>query len=291
MSSGSRISVTVASVLAFAGAAVVFSRFADAQAPVAGAAAAVSTPRAPDGHPDLSGYWAGKPHFDATGLVELPSRDPSSDVTLKLNVRNGDFANLTNDNVIAMRSELKLPLYKPQHWDAVLDNDLNGNLRDPFNSCFPIAPPRLQPPARIIQTATDIILQHTVVFHRNETRVIPIGPRKHPVDRDGTWTGDPAAHWDGDTLVIETVGFNDQSWLEAQGYIHGYELKVIERLRREGDVIYYDVTADDPEYLQEPWVLPTNVLRPITTPGYRLQDSPPCSERDNEHMVSKNREM
>jgi hypothetical protein len=282
------ITVTLAALLALAGSATLVSRAADGQSAAPGATGA---PRTADGHPDFSGYWTAGPPPEAGGLFTMPARDASGNIVLNINVRHGDVANLTNDNVISRRSGNNLPLYKPEHWETVLDNDLNGNINDPYNSCMPAAPPRLGPPARIIQTPTALVLQYTVIFHRNEVRIVPIGPRTHPVDRDGSWEGDPVAHWDGDTLVIETIGFNDQGWIGPEGYVHGYDLKVVEKLRFDGNAVLYDATAEDPEYLQQPWVLPTQRLNRISNPAYRIEPSPPCSERDNKHMVGKNREM
>ena len=287
-----RLARAVLTLLLFTGPALLISRMAEGQsAAPAPAPAPAATPRMPDGHPDLNGYWSAGPPPELAGLFAPPPRDATGNLIVNFNVRHGDVANLTNDNVIGRRAGNNLPIYKPEYWDTVLSNDLDGNLKDPFNSCMPIAPPRLGPPARIIQTATDLVLQYTVPFQRNEIRIVPIGPRKHPVDRDGSWTGDSVAHWDGDTLVVETEGYNDQSWLGPEGYVHGYDLKVVERLRRDGNVVFYDVTTEDPEYLQQPWVLPTQRLRPIPVPNFRLEESPPCSERDNKHIVAKNREM
>jgi hypothetical protein len=238
-------------------------------------------------HPDLSGYWS-------NGFVGLQTTaGPSDDknYTTVLPVRNGDISNLTNDGVIARRSTDNLPLYKPEYWDRVLELDYNGNLEDPFNSCMPPSVPRMGPPRRIVQVADEVFFFYQITFQRNDFRNVPIGERTHPVDRDGTYIGDPIAHWEGDTLVVVTEGFNDQSWLGPQGYIHGYELKVTEKFRRDGDKLVYDVTVEDPEYLQKPWVRDTVVLTRIKTPNYRMEEAPPCSDRDNKNLVGKQREQ
>jgi hypothetical protein len=292
MSGRDRIALAMAASLALGGSALLVGSAysADAAAP-AGAQSPATTPRTADGHPDLMGFWSPGPPMELAGLFGPSANAQSGDRVLEVNLRYGDIANLTNDNVIGRRAPDNLPLYKPEYWDIVLENDLEGNQRDPFNSCLPIGLPRLGPPARIIQTATELVLQYTVPFQRNEIRIVPIGPRSHKVDHDGTWFGDPVANWDGDTLVIETIGFNDQTWIGPEGYIHGYELKVTERLRREGDALHYDVVTEDPEFLQKPWVQPTTRLNLVRRPGYRIEESPPCSERDNEHIVAKNREL
>ena len=245
------------------------------------------TPRTPDGKPDLSGYWGGA----GPGLAQLggPPKDPK-DLTLTAPLRNGDISNLTNDNTIMHRQGENLPLYKPQYWDIVLDRDWNGNLQDPVNSCMPPGEPRMGPPTRIVQTPNEVFLFYSVIFQRNDYRDIPIGPRTHPVNPDGTWGGDPIAHWEGDTLVVVTEGFNDQTWLGSEGYIHSYNLKVTEKFHRDGDMLTYDVTIEDPDMLQKPWVLETRHVKLNTNPSFRMEESPPCSDRDAAHIKDKNRE-
>ena len=254
--------------------------------------------------PDLSGYWGPAPTGPPArgggpvaggaagrgGLFAGPPPRDAKDLSLAPPLRNGDISNLTNDGVIARRSDDNLPVYKPQYWVKVLEEDWNGNLRDPFNSCMPMGLPRMGAPTRIVQLPNEFFF-YTVIFQKNEFRSIPVGPRRYPIDRDGTWLGDPVANWEGDTLVVVTEGFNDQTWIGPQGYIHGYDLKVTEKFRPEGHTLIYDVTVEDPEYLQRPWVLSTRRLARIADPNFRLEEAPPCSERDAAHMQGKNREM
>jgi hypothetical protein len=94
--------------------------------------------------------------------------------------------------------------------------------------------------------------------------------------------------WDGDTLVVETLGFNEESWLGWPGWIHSYEMKVIERFRREGNVLVYDVTVEDP-YLVQPWVMDTRRIALNTNPEARFIEDLPCFERDAPHIVTKER--
>jgi len=290
-------------VLSLAGAAAVLvsASPAAAQFEPAGSAPAPSvapTPRTPDGKPDFNGYWQATPPRPGGGAAPggIPiapdtGRLGPNDLVQANNLRNGDFSNLTNDGVPARRQGDNLPLYKPEYWEKVLDLDLNGNKQDPYGQCFPMSTPRMGPPARILQTPTDLFMVYRVPFQQNQFRTVPIGPRTHPVDRDGTWNGDPVAHWDGDTLVIETVGFNDLSWLGAEGYFHSYDLKVTERFRPQGDRILYDVTVEDPTVLQKPWVMNTRTLYRITDPNYRIEEADPCSDRDSTQIVGKQREM
>jgi hypothetical protein len=262
--------------------------------------------------PDLNGYWVGAPPGIAVpgpggppgerggrpggagpegGLFAGPPPSDPRDLSLAPPLRNGDISNLTNDGVLARRSGNNLPVYKPQFWDKVLDEDWNGNLRDPFNTCWPMGIPRMGAPTRIVQLANEVLFFYAVPFQKNEYRAIPIGPRRHPIDRDGTWLGDPVAQWDGNTLVVVTEGFNEQTWIGPEGYIHGYDLKVTEKFRLDGNALVYDVTVEDPEYLQQPWILATRRLARNPDPNFRMEEAPPCSERDAAHIEGKNREM
>jgi len=85
---------------------------------------------------------------------------------------------------------------------------------------------------------------------------------------------------------VDTVGYNNTSWLGIAGWIHGDNLHTIERLTRNGNTITYDVTAEDPDYFLKPWVLPTRTLRLNPNPGAILDESLPCSERDQAHLVT-----
>jgi hypothetical protein len=248
---------------------------------------APATPRTADGHPDISGYWGA----GGVGFPTGPATTDGKSTSTVMRLRNGDISNLTNDGVIARRGTDNIPLYKPEYWERVLDLDYHGNLQDPFNSCMPPSVPRMGPPRRIVQLPTEMFFFHAIIFQRNDFRTIPIGERLQPVDPDGTWMGDPLGHWDGDTFVVVTEGFNDQSWIAPQGYMHGYDMKVTEKFRRDGNKLYYDVTVEDPEYFQKPWVKDTVVLNRITDPKARMEESPPCSDRDNKNLVGKQREM
>ncbi len=104
-----------------------------------------------------------------------------------------------------------------------------------------------------------------VIFYEypNVFRIIPTDGRPHPDDPDPTWMGNSVAHWDEDTLVIDSIGFNDKT--EVNGYKHTEKLHVTERLRRiEGGNLQYEVTVEDPNVFASPWVMSTRTfpLRP-----------------------------
>ena len=80
--------------------------------------------------------------------------------------------------------------------------------------------------------------------------------RKHPEDPDPTWYGHSIGTWEGDTLVIDTVGFNDRFWFDFAGHPHTEKLHTIERYRRpDFNTLEYDITIDDPGAYTKPFVL------------------------------------
>jgi hypothetical protein len=94
-----------------------------------------------------------------------------------------------------------------------------------------------------------------VLFEAWQTfKVIPTDGRDHPKDVDGTWMGNSVGHWEGDTLVVDTVGFNDRTRLDTIGHPHSDQLHVIERLTRTDAMhIAYEVTVDDPKVYTKPF--------------------------------------
>jgi hypothetical protein len=89
-------------------------------------------------------------------------------------------------------------------------------------------------------------------------------------------------HWEGDTLVVETVNFNGLTWLTDDGAFHTQDLRVVERLRRNGDALEWTATAHDPAVLVAPWEL---AKRTAQRTDLEIVEAPPCIERDIDHMV------
>lgn len=78
--------------------------------------------------------------------------------------------------------------------------------------------------------------------------------RQHPKDLNPTWMGDSIGKWEGNTLVIDTVGFNDKTWLDNDGHPHSEELHIVERIRRVShDALTIDFTIDDPKAYTKSW--------------------------------------
>jgi hypothetical protein len=91
-------------------------------------------------------------------------------------------------------------------------------------------------------------------------RVIPLNVT-HPDDVVPTYMGDSVGRWEGDTLVVDTTGFNDRTWLTSTGTFHSDALHVTERYTRiDKDQINYDVTMTDPTVLTEPWTIHSTLM-------------------------------
>jgi hypothetical protein len=88
----------------------------------------------------------------------------------------------------------------------------------------------------------------------NTFKVIPTDGRSHPKDVDPTWMGNSVGRWDGDTLVIDTIGFNEKSRLDTIGHPHSDQLHVVERLTRTDAMhITYEVTINDSKVYTKPF--------------------------------------
>ena len=153
-------------------------------------------------------------------------------------------------------------MYKPEHWDKVIELDMWTNKYDPVMTCQPLGVPRQGPPRRIYQTENDITfiyLGGDAGGGYGEYRIIPTDGRKRDANAefDITYMGNTVGRWEGDTLVIDSISFIDTTWLGRGGFFHSDQMHVVEKFTRQGDAILYDVTVEDPEVLVEPWVLPT----------------------------------
>ena len=130
-----------------------------------------------------------------------------------------------------------------------------SDTNDPVYDCFPPGTPRvyLHPfPMEIIQTPGRVLM---VFEYDHLIRQIYTDGREHRTDLAPSWMGDSTGRWEDDTLVVETVNFNDQTWLDRRGVPHSDQLRVIERIRRvNAGNLQIDITIEDPIALAEPWI-------------------------------------
>lgn len=107
-------------------------------------------------------------------------------------------------------------------------------------------------PIAIIQAPGRVVLIHE---YMNLVRWIYTDGQGHPKDLEHTWMGDSIGKWDGDTLVVDTIGFNDKSWLDLHGMTHSDQLHTVERFHRRGAILEYSLTIEDPKSFSQPWTI------------------------------------
>jgi hypothetical protein len=212
-------------------------------------------------HPDLTGVWASN---DWIGNYGSRRCGPTQEKPCTRQTNQTEDFELYSPSRFGM---LTRPLYKPEHWDKVQQLDMWTNKYDPVMTCQPLGLPRQGPPRRIYQTESDITFLYGQYADAGgglaEFRVIPIDGRQHGPDTKyaNKYYGDTVGRWEGDTLVLDSIGFVDTTWIGRGGFFHTDEMHIVEKLKREGDAILYDLTLEDPEVLVEPLVFPTRVLR------------------------------
>jgi len=254
-----------------------------------------TTPRMADGYPDLNGWWGGGGGGFAGGRTLADLTDEKGNVYLQLNARSqgsalgtttGQLAeNFERDSGVAQRADPNKPIYKAEFWEKVQTLDINGNHEDPTFRCGPAGVPRMGFPNKIVMNPSEVVFLYDA---GNTFRWIPIN-KAHNAERDASYKGDSVAKWEGDTLVVDTTNFNDQTWLGWPGYFHSDELHVVERLTRTGDAIKYEVIVEDPKVLQKPWVWTPRMIRLNTDANAAFWEDPPCDDQDLEHIVTKER--
>ena len=177
-------------------------------------------PRTADGKPDLSGVW---------DLPYVP------DMTKSGAVQNGV-------------TELPLTEWGKSQWKNYHpeDGDYTGACL-PFGLVRSINSPM---PMQIVQNSKYISMNFEV---DNWFLIVPIDGRKHR-DIVATWAGDSVGHWEGDTLVIDTVNFNGRTKLDTIGHPHSDQLHVVQRwTRTDLGHIAFEMTIDDPKTYTKPW--------------------------------------
>jgi hypothetical protein len=223
-------------------------------------AAKTAVPRAANGKPDLTGVWQGASNRrgsweDAnSGLgVGGTGRDPSAP------------ANPASQQVVTEPAP-----YQPAAARKVLESFNKRGIDDPLAQCLPPGVPRVTIvglfPFEIVQTPQRIVIMYE---YMHIFRVIPLNA-KHSEDLVPTYMGDSVGHWEGDTLVVDVIGFNDKTWLTGTGTLHSESLHVTERYTRiDKDQINYEATMVDPEVLTQPWTIHTTIMR---RDGTRVQE-------------------
>lgn len=249
-------------------------------------AAQQTTPRLANEKPDMTGNWVSSAMNWRYGFRRCGPSQVDCSTTWNQTI---DF-----EFEAPSRFGPNRPLYKPEHWDRVQQLDMWTNREDPVMTCQPLGIPRQGAPRRIVQTENDIIFFYGQYADGGggygEYRIMPTDGREHEEERtlETKYMGYTVGHWEGDTLVLDSIAFNDQTWLARGGFFHSDQMRVVERFTRSGDEILYEVTVEDPVVLVEPWVMTPRVLRLSTnTDAGLLPERGNCEVYELEDITSQ----
>jgi len=227
------------------------------------------TPKTRDGKPDFSGMWVPRDVLhcdDKTRGVQCSE--------LPLTPQVIDFA-------LGMPGGLP---YQPWAAEAMKKRAKEAEFIDPHMHCMPPNYPRawaFPETQKIFQTPTELVILHE---YNASYRQIFFDGRKLPEDLQPTWDGYSVAHWEGDTLVVESAGYRDDSWLDTKGNFFSGAARVTERIRRPNfGSLDIDVTVNDPTVFTKAWTVNLHMKPMLDT---EMMDFI-CLEnnKDLQHMV------
>jgi hypothetical protein len=212
-------------------------------ASVLSAQQAPSLPRTADGRPDLSGVW----QVVNTAAWNLQNHVASKGVPGGVGVVDGD----------------EIP-YQAWAQKKKAENVRTRATSDPETKCFLPGVPRItyMPyPFEIVQTPKTTAILYEYV---HTLRTIYTDGTPHPDGHIDWWMGDSRGRWDGDTLVVDVVDFNEDTWFDRAGNFHSDALHVVERYTLvDRDHIEYSATIEDPKVFSRPWTIRMPLYRRI----------------------------
>jgi hypothetical protein len=249
-------------VTATAGAAVVAALWL-ATIPLAGQNAAYRAPRAADGKPDLNGIWQAlnEANYDIQSHMARPA----------MALRPGPYGPLPAAAVLQLGAVGSVPPgpgvvegdeipYLPSALANKKENQDHWLTADPEIKCYLPGVPRatyMPYPFQILQSSKAVFIAYEYAGAVRNIYLSDPGPA--PVD---SWMGQSVGRWEGDTLVVDVTGFNDQTWFDRAGNFHSDALHVVERYTRTGpDVISYEATIEDPKVFTRPWKMSMPLYR------------------------------
>ena len=219
-------------------------------------------PRAANGKPDLSGVW----HVQPTSREEMKRLFGNDVDAIEVPGMEIDTVSKYAINIFQDFKPGEAPV-RPEA-GAVLKQRANGGSGSevfPPTHCLPAGIPMstlLSEVTKIVQTPALTL----IMLELGGTRQIYTDGRKHVADPSPSWLGYSVGAWEGDTLVVDTVGFNGKSWLDIIGHPQSESAHLVERYRRR-DFGHMDVeiTIDDPKWYTKPFTIKvTHLLQPDT---------------------------
>ena len=243
---------TVFAVGAVAAVLSVGSHFVPAQQALAQQAPAYQAPRTYDMRPNLNGIW--QANNSAHWNLEAHSAEASPIVAL------GAQGGIPAGQSVVEGGTIP---YLPAALKQRDENRANRLKLDPEVLCFLPGLPRatyMPYPFQIVQSSNWILMAYE---YDGAGRTISMDGKEPgmPVD---TWMGYSWGRWEGDTLVVESKGFNDRTWLDRAGNFHSEQLHLVERFTpRSGDVLMYEATLTDPAVYSRPWKMSMPLYRRV----------------------------
>ena len=237
-------------------------------------------PRASNGKPDLSGVW----HVEPTTLAEH-QRLFGQDVD-KVTVPGMEISTISKYAINILLDFKPGEVQLTQEAQALLKQRGPGGEQLPSTYCLPVGIPistLLSEVHKIVQTPGMILIMHEL---DSLTRQIYTDGRKLPPDPSPSWLGYSVGKWEGDTLVVDTVGFNNKTWLDAMGHPHSEDMHLTERFHRR-DFGHMDlaITVDDPKMYTKPFTVKVTHL--LQADSDILEYVCAENEKDRLHMAPK----
>ncbi len=251
---------TVTSTLTVAG---VTAAEAPSKAPSKPAAAASKFPRLPNGKPDLNGIWQAmntanydlEPHAARAALALVPG--PFNPVPAPQVVAMGAVGAVPAGLGVVEGDEIP---YKPDALAKKKENQKNWLTLDPEIKCYLPGVPRatyMPYPFQVFQSKDYVFIAYEYAGAVRNIYMKDPGPP--PAD---SWMGQSTGRWEGDTLVVEVTGFNDQTWFDRAGNHHSDALKVVERYTpRTADMVWYEASIEDQNTFTRPWKISMPLYR------------------------------
>jgi len=262
---------------------------ADAKGPCIGCSVdGKTTPMTADGHPNLSGFWNTPPRADNQRQLER-----SADGSLLFEF-SADFDEVTEACIDDSCQVKNQPPYKPEFMPKVKEIAdtmyLGTTPLDPIMNCRPQGVPRTGIGGMQAVHTPELIALLYEGAPSSIYRVIYLDGRPVPEDLETSYMGYSTGKWEGNTLVVKTIGLNEDTWLGGSAHgtakytsIHSDKLEVTERWTREGNTLTVETTVVDPVMFTEPWVLNPRKVQ-MSNPGDYIRESictPDNSTRDN----------
>lgn len=211
------------------------------------------TPRTADGHPDFSGLW--------TKISPKYARNIAADL------KPSDI----------------------QPWAQALVDKRAENLQEDYMNalCEPLGPGYITAAdstgaemMKIVQTPTLIVILNPDLTYRQ----VYMDGRKLEDSPNPSWMGYSVGHWDGDTLVVDSFGFNDKTWLDHDGHPHTEALRITERYkRRDLGHLNVDVTLSDPTVYAKSWTVSVSAVLAADTEMLEWV----CDSNNRQHWVGR----